>query len=159
MRFKAPFLPLLCGLLALQGLALLTSTPRFSVLAIAAQQPTTSSRSVRDGVYNAGQAKRGEEQYQLDCSTCHGVMLTGGESGSALIGSDFIADWAGKTMADLFEYTQGGMPKDSPGRLSRQQYANLIAYILSANQFPAGEQELKSDAESLRQIRFEAPQN
>jgi mono/diheme cytochrome c family protein len=110
-------------------------------------------------VYGADQAKRGEGQYQLDCSTCHGVTLTGSESGSALIGSDFIADWAGKSMADLFEYTRSGMPKDSPGRLSRQQYAAVIAYILSANKYPAGEKELSSDAESLQQIKFEAPRD
>jgi mono/diheme cytochrome c family protein len=124
----------------------------------AAQQSLTPSRSIRDGIYTTQQAKRGEDQYQLDCSSCHGAMLTGGDTGSPLIGNDFVSEWAGRSVADVFEYTRTQMPKDSPGRLSRQQYADVIAYILSANNFPAGDSELKSDAESLQQIKFESRQ-
>jgi len=40
--------------------------------------------------------------------------------------------------------------------LSREQNATLLAFILNANQFPAGAAELSTDGEKLRQIRFEA---
>ena len=50
------------------------------------------------------------------------------------------------------------MPADQPGHLSREQNAALLAYILSANKFPAGAAELSTDANLLRQIRFEAIQ-
>jgi mono/diheme cytochrome c family protein len=138
--------------------ALLTglAAPEVSISA-QARQDATPGKSVRQGIYTIQQAKRGEDQYQLDCSSCHGATLSGGESGSALIGTDFISDWTGKTVADLFEYTRTAMPKDSPGRLSRQQYADVIAFILSENKFPAGESELKADPEMLQPIRFEAP--
>ena len=44
------------------------------------------------------------------------------------------------------------MPQDSPGRLSRQQYADIVARILNANEFPAGESELGTDVAVLKQI-------
>ena len=34
------------------------------------------------------------------------------------------------------------MPSEDPGNLSRRQYADLVAYVLSANEFPGGEKEL-----------------
>jgi len=43
-----------------------------------------------------------------------------------------------------------------PGTLSRQQNADIVAYLLSFNQFPAGKTELAKDTDILKQIRFEA---
>ena len=60
------------------------------------------------------------------------------------------------TVDDLFEKIQTSMPADKPGQLSREQNAILLAFILNANQFPAGAAELPTDGEHLRQIRFEA---
>lgn len=48
------------------------------------------------------------------------------------------------------------MPQDDPGRLSPQQTADAIAYILSANKFPPGKAELAQERARLREIRFEA---
>ena len=47
------------------------------------------------------------------------------------------------------------MPQNRPGRLTRQQNADILAYLLSANQFPAGQTELPTETERLKQIRFE----
>jgi hypothetical protein len=65
-------------------------------------------------------------------------------------------DWSGMTVGDLFDKLQTSMPADKPGSLSREQNASLVAFLLSANKFPSGMAELSSDAERLRQIRFEA---
>jgi hypothetical protein len=46
------------------------------------------------------------------------------------------------------------MPEGRPGTLSRQQNADILAYMLSVNQFPAGKTELQKDTDRLRQIRF-----
>src|SRR6266481_510821 len=89
----------------------------------------TPSRSVRDGVYTEEQAKRGERLYGEECSHCHGPALDGGES-APLIGSAFAESWKGTTLADLFERIKMSMPQDDPGRLSPQQAADAIAYIL-----------------------------
>jgi hypothetical protein len=48
------------------------------------------------------------------------------------------------------------MPRDKPGRLSREVNADITAYILSFNQFPAGNTELSHDTQELKQIRIDA---
>ena len=48
------------------------------------------------------------------------------------------------------------MPQDNPGGLSRQQNTDILAYILSANTFPAGISELARETEVLNQIRFQS---
>ena len=42
------------------------------------------------------------------------------------------------------------------GRLTRQQNADILAYMLGVNQFPAGQTELPTNTGRLKQIRFEA---
>jgi hypothetical protein len=44
------------------------------------------------------------------------------------------------------ETIQTTMPYDSPGRISRQEYTDIVAYILRLNRAPTGEVELPSDA-------------
>lgn len=123
--------------------------------ALFGQQPQTT-RSVRDGVYTEGQAKRGEALYHQECASCHGTALTGGEAASPLTGAAFTANWDGLTVGDLFERMRVSMPQDKPGRLSRQQNADILAYMLSVNKFPVGNTELERETERLKQIRFEA---
>ena len=48
------------------------------------------------------------------------------------------------------------MPQNAPGKLSRQQNADILAFVLSFNRFPAGKTELYRQAEMLKEIRFEA---
>ena len=119
---------------------------------VGAQSPA----SVWDGVYSDQQAARGAALYQTACASCHGDKLQGKGQTPALAGSDFVMDWNGMTVGDLFDKMQTSMPADKPGSLSREQNASLVAYLLSANKFPSGTAELSSDADRLRQIRFEA---
>ena len=112
--------------------------------------------SVWDGVYSDQQAGRGAALYQTMCASCHGDKLQGKGQTPALIGSDFVMNWSGMTVGDLFDKIQTSMPADKPGNLSRDQNASLVAYLLSANKFPSGSVELSSEAERLRQIRLEA---
>jgi mono/diheme cytochrome c family protein len=114
--------------------------------------------SVWDGIYSAEQAQRGETLYRQECASCHGEKLEGRGQAPPLTGADFTMDWNGTTVGDLFEKMQTTMPADQPGRLSREQNATILAFILSANKFPSGTAELPSEAERLRQIRFEAAQ-
>ena len=108
-----------------------------------------------DGVYTDDQAKRGEPIYRKECATCHGDMLTGGESAPPLTGGAFLANWNGLTMGDLFDRIRKTMPQTNPGRLTRQQDADILAFMLSANKFPAGKTELYRQSEMLKEIRFE----
>jgi mono/diheme cytochrome c family protein len=115
-----------------------------------------TTRSVWDGVYTADQAKRGRELYTKECASCHGSDLTGGESAPELAGAGFLSNWTTLTVGDLFERTRVSMPENDPGKLSRAQIADLIAYLLSANRFPEGKGELDKQAEVLKQIRIDA---
>ena len=48
------------------------------------------------------------------------------------------------------------MPQEDPASVSRQEKADILAFILRVNEFPAGEKELASRAEMLNQFMFEA---
>ena len=114
-----------------------------------------TSRSVWDGVYTAEQAKRGAEVYASSCASCHGTALGGGESAPPLTGGEFLSNWNGLTVGDLFDRIRISMPADRPGRLTREQDADVIAFMLSVGEFPSGKSELDHQAEPLKQIRIE----
>jgi mono/diheme cytochrome c family protein len=137
-------------LLFLSGLAILASS-----LCISRAQAPAETHSVWDGVYTEEQAKRGEPIYQKECASCHGAMLTGGESAPALTGGSFQANWNGLTLGDLFDRIRKTMPQSKPGSLTRQQGADILAFMLSNNKFPAGKTELYRQSEMLKEIRFE----
>jgi mono/diheme cytochrome c family protein len=129
----------------------------YSLAALRAQAPATSeSRSVWDGVYTEEQAKRGEPLYQKECASCHGALLTGGESSPPLSGGAFLSNWNGLTLGDLFDRIRKTMPQTAPGKLTRQQDADILAFVLSVNKFPAGKTELYRQSEMLKEIRFES---
>jgi mono/diheme cytochrome c family protein len=114
-------------------------------------------RSVWHGVYSDAQQKRGEPPYVRECSTCHGETLKGGEGSPALTGPEFLERWNGRTLGDLFDNIRQTMPPppDRPGKLTPQQHADVIAYILKANNFPASsDTQLPTDIGQLRQIRI-----
>jgi cytochrome c len=121
-----------------------------------AQSPPADSRSVWDGVYTGEQSKRGEPIYHKECASCHGDMMTGGESAPPLTGGAFLANWNGLSVGDLFDRIRKTMPQSAPGRLTRQQDADILAFMLSMNKFPAGKTELYRQSEMLKEIRFEA---
>jgi S-disulfanyl-L-cysteine oxidoreductase SoxD len=114
------------------------------------------SQTVWDGVYTAEQAKKGAELYANNCASCHGLALTGGESAPPLTGGEFLSNWNGLTLGDLFERMRTSMPADRPGKLTREQNANILAHVLHVGDFPAGSMELSTRTEFLKQIRIEA---
>jgi mono/diheme cytochrome c family protein len=125
---------------------------RFNVPASTRQE----SRSVWDGVYTAEQAKRGGALYLKDCANCHGQQLEGADMSPALTGPAFTADWDGLSVGDLFDRIRVTMPADRPGSLPRQEIIDILAYVLNANQLPAGDTELPREVPALKQILFKA---
>lgn len=117
-------------------------------------QETTSS--VLDGVYTETQAARGAQAFAEHCALCHGSTLGGLGEAPALIGALFVSDFNGLTVGDLFDRVRTTMPLNAPASLGRERYADILAFILKSNGFPAGQRELDRRSEFLNTIRFEA---
>ena len=126
----------------------------FSAIVLAYAQ---AHASTRDGVYTDAQASRGEASYKKACASCHAESLEGsGAATPPLAGPDFVMNWSGQTLDDLFERIQTSMPADHPGTFPRAENADILAYILKVNKFPAGKADLSGDADALKQIQFES---
>ena len=114
------------------------------------------ARTVWDGVYAAAQADRGQAAYAMSCSRCHGEDLS--SSGNVLRGAKFIDKWREDNLKSLFSGIRNTMPRQAPKSLSDDVYTDIVAYLLQANAFPAGAEELKPDAlESIRFVGKEGP--
>jgi cytochrome c len=122
--------------------------------AIHAEQDSTGTTWA--GVYSDAQAKRGEALYADRCSSCHAPDMSGLDQAPPLTGSDFNTNWNDLAINDLFERIQISMPADNPGSLSRQEAADVIAFILQKATFPAGQTDLPTAAEALKGIKFVA---
>ncbi|HVW73554.1 MAG TPA: cytochrome c [Rhizomicrobium sp.] len=116
----------------------------------------TAARNVWDGVYTADQATQGKAIFADKCATCHGADLTGAEMAPPLVGAAFLGNWAGQSAGDLFTRIHTTMPANDPGSLNNAQVAQVLAYILQVNQFPAGSTALPSDDAGLSQIAITA---
>ena len=125
----------------------------FMVSGLYASLGAQAAKSVKEGVFTAEQAKRGETLYKENCAACHGEDLAGSGPMPALAGNDFVANW--KTVGDLFEKTHSSMPASAPGSLSEQQTSDIIAFMLSKSNFPAGTTELAAKQDALMQIKIE----
>ena len=110
--------------------------------------------SVWDSVFTLAQAGRGELTYRATCASCHGDSLAGINDAPALTGPDFHKTHDGNALNSLFNRINNDMPSDNPGILTNLQVAELVAFVLKYNGYPAGKVELPAAAESLKQIRF-----
>jgi mono/diheme cytochrome c family protein len=125
-------------------------------LLLAQETVASESRTVWDGVFTQKQADRGKGLYTTHCSECHLGTLMGSDMTPPLVGGDFLSNWTGSTLGDLFERIRKTMPMNNPGSVPRDAIPDIVAYILSVNKLPVGETELSHDAQLLRKIRIEA---
>jgi mono/diheme cytochrome c family protein len=109
------------------------------------------TQTVKDGVYSDPQARRGEALYAQQCVSCHSADLSG-SGAPPLVGTEFLSNWDKMPLADLAEKIAVSMPSNSPGSLSRDQAADLVAFILKSNKFPSGSVDLEADAAKLKTI-------
>ena len=123
------------------------------VSSVGAQAP--AGKSTNDGVYTEAQAKRGDVLYKEQCATCHGDNLEGSGPMPPLAGKDFLVNWTGKSVGDLFEKTHTTMPATAPGTLTPAQAADIVAHMLATGRYPAGAAELDSKLEALQAIKID----
>jgi mono/diheme cytochrome c family protein len=136
----------------LLALAITTFTVGFTVAR--AQAPGSAT----DGIYADDQAKRGEKVYADNCATCHGDKLEGTSTGGpTLSGKDFVNGWKAMSAGDLFEKISMDMPSNAPGSLKADQYADVMAFVLSVNKYPAGKAALPTTAAPLKSVKMGEP--
>jgi S-disulfanyl-L-cysteine oxidoreductase SoxD len=105
------------------------------------------AKTIWDGIYTSAQAERGAEVTQRDCGACHSAASEWGNP-------RFIAAWAGQPVSALHGYLRDTMPVEAPGRLTDQEYSDIVAYLLRLNDVPTGDTELSGEADVLTSIQF-----
>lgn len=129
----------------------------------AANATRRTPNTVWDGVYSDAQARRGEQVFKTECSYCHKEDLSGGFfddglgrapalAGKRAFDSSLIERWGGLTLADMVATVAATMPQQSPGSLTVGNYVDVVSYVLSKNDVPAGASDLSTDVEALSRI-------
>jgi mono/diheme cytochrome c family protein len=113
-----------------------------------------AGKSTFDGVYSDAQSARGEKTSVASCAVCHGDKLAGTDMGPGVAGPAFRENWSGRTVSELFDKVKTTMPANDPGTLSAAATADVVAYILKVNDYPAGSAELPSEMAALSQIKL-----
>jgi len=115
----------------------------------AAAMSGQEKKSVKAGVYTAAQADRGQTLFRSKCASCHAP--------NRFTDDLFYASFAGKPLYEMFDVISDSMPEDDPGSLKKEEYADVIAYLLKLNKFPDGATDLPIDKEALSAIMMEKP--
>lgn len=105
--------------------------------------PTPASQ----GVYTKVQARRGADVFEGVCLDCHTL--------SRFRGENFTVKWGDKLLGVLYKAVKT-MPQGEPDSLDPQDYADLVAYLLSVNAYPDGQRELAPAAEAMAAIFLDA---
>ncbi|MGE0866266.1 MAG: c-type cytochrome [Vicinamibacterales bacterium] len=121
-----------------------------------AQAAPAGARTVWDGVYTDAQAERGKAVYTSACTECHGADLTGDGFAPALTGPEFVGNWTDLSIGDLFERIRISMPPSGAASVTPEQKADIVAYVMQFNKYPAGQTELESKTDALKTIKIVA---
>jgi S-disulfanyl-L-cysteine oxidoreductase SoxD len=112
----------------------------FAILTPVAAQ---TRRTVWDGVFTAEQAARGQAIFTATCAGCHGADLTAANR-PPLKGEAFLNHWMEDSLGSLLARVKS-MPTNA-ATVTDSAYADLTAFLLDANGFPRGRQELNASA-------------
>ena len=123
-----------------------------ATIAVSELAAAPQAKSVWDGVYTEQQAARGAITFSASCARCHSSEPNGGEEGRRLAGDHFWQSFRESTVDHLLDFVSKNMPNGAGGTLSANNYADVVAYILSRNGLPAGSAELTKDSAAGVQI-------
>jgi mono/diheme cytochrome c family protein len=108
-----------------------------------------AKKGIWDGVFTSAQASRGKAALsQNGCNGCHGAELAG-DRGPSLKGERFFTAWENGSVSKLFTKIRDTMPPLNAEQVSQATKADIIAYLLEVNGFPAGSSELPADSAAL----------
>jgi mono/diheme cytochrome c family protein len=126
-------------------------------LATAAVLSAQPAQTTADRVYSEAQAGRGKAVYEKECANCHMADLRGEGFAPPLVDAPFAQRWRNGKLGDLLTIVNATMPADRPNTLTPAQYAEVVAYLLKMNGYPAGEQPLSEKPADLAQVVFTKP--
>ncbi len=112
----------------------------------------TNPAPIVDGIppqFTAAQAAHGKTAYNATCAVCHGTNMTNGTYGTPLAGKYFKTKWSNRSVRAFYDRARKTMPPGTPGSLAPDTYADIVAYILEVNGFPAGDASLRSGDEKI----------
>jgi mono/diheme cytochrome c family protein len=114
------------------------------------------AQSTGGGDYTKEQAAAGKVIFDKTCAVCHGDHLQGGV-GPALTGQQFlsVSQYQKISAAYFYHFMSTHMPLTNPGSLSKEQYLDIMAYMLEVNGYPAGSHQLTDNNEELQAIKIE----
>lgn len=139
------------------GLAAALALMTAGELASSSDAAEGRGRTVWDGVYTEAQATRGQAILTEQCATCHGEAMRGGGGVPSAVGPEFMFNWKGKTVSELFMYLKTTMPPTAPGSLSDQKYADAMGALFKHNGFPASDiMEIPPDQKALVNVTIES---
>ena len=110
----------------------------------------TGERTLRDGVFSAAQAERGDRVFASICTDCH-------ELAEFTAAGAYLEEVEGESLWETFDFVSTKMPDDDPGSLRLDEYAAVLAYIFRAYGLPAGDAELSVEQETLEAITITRP--
>jgi mono/diheme cytochrome c family protein len=120
-------------------------------LSMRAEPEGANANAKAQGVFTRAQAIRGRDQYAAHCAACHADNLAGIGPALPLAGGTFQSKWASQSVFDFYERVRTTMPQSAPNSLDAQVYADIVAFILRANNFPTGPAELVGASPTLKQ--------
>lgn len=95
--------------------------------------------------FDRAQVAHGKSLYGSACAKCHGANMQG-ITAPALSGAAFApATGSHLTIGGIYTYMSTNMPADRPGKLKDADYADIMAYLLSANGYAPGGAKLTAD--------------
>ena len=112
---------------------------------LSAQEPPTPAPPA-SALFSSGQIERGEKVHNNVCSNCHAT----GE----FVNPNFAEAWNDRPVFELFEQLRTTMPQDNPGSLSRQDYIDVVGYLLKLLGSEIGQQELPPEDSILKAARI-----
>lgn len=101
------------------------------------------------GLYTEEQAERGVAVWKAVCAECHEL--------DDMTNADFRLEWNGKTLYALYDLIRTTMPDENPGTLTREQYVDVVAYVMKLNKLPAGSAEFTGDSTAASAVVLQLP--
>lgn len=99
-----------------------------------------AQKTTNDGVYTKAQADGAKAQYEKLCASCHPFTVAAKKKPNDLpLGDEpFFEAWSGRRLSEMITLIALTMPNDGSATVTDEEAANLVAYILQQNGYPAG---------------------